>query len=108
MLGNAFGDTDNEIQFSLHGFHDGSGGKGRRNIDDGGVGLGISLGFSDGVENRETKVFGATLLRGYATNHVGSVLDGLFRMEGSVLTRYSLADHPRALVHEHRRRWRRR
>jgi len=68
VLRNALGDADDKIQLSLHGFHDGGGSERRRDVDDGGVGLGFRLGFSDGVEDGKAQVFGSTLLRSHATN----------------------------------------
>jgi len=68
VLRNALGDADDKIQLSLHGFHDGGGSERRRNVDDGGVGLGFRLGFSDGVEDGKAQVFGSTLLRSHTTN----------------------------------------
>lgn len=38
VLGNAFGDGDDQRHFGVESFDDGLGGAGRRNVDDGGIG----------------------------------------------------------------------
>lgn len=47
-LGNTLGNGHDQGNFSLDGFQDCAGGAGGRDVDDTGVGLGVSDGLSDG------------------------------------------------------------
>ena len=50
----AFCDADDQLHFSVNGFHDRIRCKRRRHIDHGGIGLGHGLGFVDRVEHWQT------------------------------------------------------
>ena len=56
LLGNALGDANGEGNLGLDGVHDGGGGEGWWDVDDGGVGLGGVGGLLDGVEHGKSEM----------------------------------------------------
>ena len=63
-LGDPFGDGDDQGDLGLDGFEDGTGGKGRRDVDDGSVGVLLVLGLLDASVDGETEMGLAGFLRG--------------------------------------------
>ena len=56
LLGNTLGDAHDELELSLNGLKDGSGGARRGNVDDWSVGACGCLGFGDVVEHGQPQV----------------------------------------------------
>lgn len=52
-LGNTLGNGHNQGDFGLDGFQDGTGGAGGRDVDDTGVGLGVSNGLCDECRDQQ-------------------------------------------------------
>ena len=77
----AFGDADDQRQAGVGGFHDGVGGKGRRNEDHGGVRAGFLDGLRNRIEHRAVEMLCAAFARRDAADHVGAVGDRLLRVE---------------------------
>ncbi|MNZ20484.1 hypothetical protein D3C78_375390 [compost metagenome] len=89
----AFGDGDDELDASVDGFQDGVLAERGRHIDDGGGGAGGFHGVTNGVEHRQAEVSGAALARGHAADHLGTVGNRLFGVEGTLTAGEALADH---------------
>jgi hypothetical protein len=85
LLGNALSDGNDQGDLGLNGLQDGTGSHGRRDIDDGSIGLDLTGCIGDSVEDGETQVSLTTLLGGDTSNHVGAVLNGLLGVESTLL-----------------------
>src|SRR5690606_28387560 len=95
---NAFGDTDDQLDTSECRFQDRILTEGSRHIDDRGIGARGFNRFAHGVENRQAQVGLTALAGGHATNHLGAVGNGLFRVEGPLAAGETLADDLGVLV----------
>ena len=80
----AFSDADNEVHLGFYCLEDCVGGERRGHVEHCGLSTGLFFGFSNVGENGEAQVSSACLLVVDATDHVGSVSNGLFGMEGSL------------------------
>lgn len=89
-LRDSLGDGDDESDLSLNGLEDSISGSGRRNVDDGSVGLGVLDGVLDGSENGETEMGGSSLLGVDTSNHLGSVVESSLRVESTGLSSETL------------------
>ena len=77
----AFGDAADQLDPGVDGFHDGVGGKGGRDVDDGCRGAGLFYGFFDGVKDREAVDGAAAFAGGDTADHPGAVLPGALGVE---------------------------
>lgn len=111
MLRNSFGDGHDQRHFGFESFNDGLGGAWWWNVNHCGIGAGCCSGFGDlqlrlfsdccenlfeksyRVENRSIQVSSSTFSGTDATDDLRSILDGLLRVERSLLSGESLADH---------------
>ena len=80
-FGNAFGNTDNQLEASIGRFHDRIRGKRRRHENDGDICTRRLDPFGDGVEDRHTLKVLTALTRCCPTDDLGAVFDHLFGME---------------------------
>ncbi len=78
---NAFGDADDQIDFSVGGFHDRVGGKRRRNKDHSGIGAGLVDRLANCIEDRPTLVSGAAFAWRYTTDDLCAVGGAGLRVE---------------------------
>ena len=101
LLGNALRDAHRERDLRLDGVHDGSRSEGWRDVDGRGVRASLGHGLGHGVEHGQVDVRLPALAGRHATHHVGAVLDGLLRVERTLLAREALADHLGVLVDPH-------
>src|SRR5690606_25983710 len=103
---NAFGDADDERDFSFDGFDDRVGCACWRNIDHGSVGARAFLGFGNGCEDRQLFALGAfpgfaTLLRMDTADHLRAVIGKrLFGVESTGLAGQALYENLGVLVDE--------
>lgn len=105
MLRNTFSDGNNQGDFSLNGIQNSLSSSGRRDVDDTSISLGsfsslssilvfslkvflfdliMKFYLTNSTENGETEMSLASLLRGDTTNHLGTILDGLLRVESTL------------------------
>lgn len=84
-LWDAFGNTNYKLDTGVNGLVNGSSSKGRRHVDYGGLSSSGILGVLNRVEHRESQVGLASLSRGNTTNQVGSVVQGLLTVKGSLI-----------------------
>ena len=97
----AFGNADDDADARVRRLQDGVGGKGRRDIDHGGVGPGLAHGIVDRIKDGTVEVPGAALARGDAAHQLGAVGDGLFTVEGALLAGKALANDTGVLVNQY-------
>lgn len=100
LLGDTFGDSDDEGDFVLDGLNDGVGGTGGRNVEDGSVGLCLANSLLDGTEDGQAKVSLTGLLGRNTADELSAVLESLLAVEGTGLTGETLADDTGVLVDE--------
>jgi len=101
LLRDTFGDADDEGNLSFDGFHNGGGGARRRHVDDTGIAVRLLLRFGGVFEHGKVEMGGARFLGVDATNHLGSVRDGLLCVERALLTGHTLANNLRVFINEH-------
>ena len=80
-----FGDADDEIHLGLNCFEDGVSCEWWRNVDDRGLSIGSSLGFSDISENWKTQVLRAGLSLVDTSDNIRAILDSLFCVESTLI-----------------------
>jgi hypothetical protein len=101
-LGDTLGNADNERDLSINSLEDSSGGTGRGDIDNSGVGTSLGSTLLNGVENGKTEVGLATLAGGDTTDHALSIsigsLDSVLGMEGTGLAGETLSHDTSILV----------
>ena len=90
LLWDTLGNADGEGNFGFDCVHDGGGGEGWRDVDDGGIGLDVGGGVGNRVENGQTEMLLAALLRGHTTDNVSSVGEGTLSMESTLLSSETL------------------
>src|SRR5690606_10610928 len=73
----------------------------RRHIDHGSIGAGRGNCVGNGVEHRQTEVFGAALARRYTADHFGAVCNRLLRVQGALRAGEALADYLGVLVDQY-------
>src|SRR5688500_5599818 len=99
---NAFGDTDDEAQARVRGFHDGIGGKCRRDEDHGRIGAGLFHGICHRVEHRPSLVGCPTLSRCDATDDLSPVRSRLLGVKRALFAGEPLNDQPRRFIEKNR------
>src|SRR5512133_1664846 len=77
----ALGDAADQFDAGVDGLHDGVGGEGGRDVDDGGGGAGLFYGFDDGVVDGKAVDDCAALAGRYAADHLGAVVAGPLGMK---------------------------
>ena len=89
---NTLGDTHNQsntgsgrLQYRVRG-------KGRWNIDHGGLGTGRADSLGHGIEYRQIEMCLAAFARGYTADDIGAVFDGFFGMKAGMLAGKALVD----------------
>ncbi|MNI50858.1 hypothetical protein D3C73_1055480 [compost metagenome] len=104
-----FGNTDDELQLRIHGFHNRISSKGRRNINYTGCRSRCSFGCDYRIKYRQTdfaavlqrNVNGsASLSRGYPADHLCSVIQRAFGMEEARRAGNPLCDDFRIFVYK--------
>ena len=98
--GNTFGDRNDHLHFGVNRFQNTVGGKGRRHIDDGGVGLCHVFRLVYGIEHRQIQMGLPTLARRHTANHLGAIGNGLFRVKGTLRAGEALTDYLGVFVDE--------
>ena len=88
-----FGDGDDKLNARVDRFQDGIFAERRRNVDHGRGRAGRFNGFAHGVEHRQAQMSGAAFAWRHAANHLRTVSDRLFRVEGPLATGEALADN---------------
>src|SRR5687767_2236455 len=84
------GNTNDQIDAGIRGFHDRVSSERWWNKDDGRVGAGLAAGFVDAVEDIDAFMFDAALTWGDAADNLRSVVDSLQRVKRSFFSRESL------------------
>ena len=99
---NALGNANDQFHAGVHGLQDGIRGKGRRHVNNGGVGAGGGDRLADRVEHGQVEMLRAALVRCYAADHVRAIGDGLFGMERALGSGEALANYFRVVVDQNR------
>src|SRR5690606_16087305 len=97
----AFGDADDQLDAGECGFEDRILAECRRHVDHGSIGAGGGNCVGNGVEHRQTEVFGAALARRYTADHFGAVCNRLLRVQGALRAGEALADYLGVLVDQY-------
>ena len=92
MLWNPFGDAHNQWDFSGDGIFAGSGSNGWWDKDTGGSGTGLSDSLFNCGVNWQVQVSGAGFLWVSTPNNLGTVVDGLCGVEGTLFPSETLED----------------
>ena len=100
--GNALGDADDQRHAGVYRLEDRIRGKGRRDVNDRRVGLGLTHRLGNRIEHRQAEMRLPALAWGDTTDHGSAVIDRLFGMEGALRAGEALADDPGLLVYENR------
>mmetsp|Transcript_50576 Transcript_50576/g.100669 ORF Transcript_50576/g.100669 Transcript_50576/m.100669 type:complete len:252 (+) Transcript_50576:220-975(+) len=90
LLWNAFGNADNERNFSFEGFHHCRCSSRRWDIDHGGIAISFFLRLRSIGKDGQIQVCGAGLLFVHTTNYFGAVVDCLRCVERSLPARHTL------------------
>src|SRR5690606_7781076 len=93
-----FGDAYDQLDTGVGGFQDGILAERSRNVDHGGISTSSFHCFAHSVEYRQAQVRSATLARGNTTDHLSTVGNGLFGVEGALRAGDALADYLGVLV----------
>ena len=88
-----FGDGDNQLNARVDCFQNGVFAERRRNVDNGRGRAGRFNSFAHGIKYRQAQVGGAAFAWRHAANHLRTVSDRLFRVEGPLATGEALADN---------------
>ena len=86
LLWDALGNADSEGNFGFDCVHDGGGGEGWWDVDDGGIGLDVSGGLGNRVENGQTQVLLTSLLWSHTTDNISAVGQRTLSVEGTLLS----------------------
>src|SRR5262245_46975131 len=98
--GNPLGDADHQRQARIRRFHDGVGGKRRRNENDGRIGASRLHGRIHGIEDGPVRVGRAALSGSHTADYVRAVGDRLKRVKRALLSRKALHDEACILIDE--------
>ena len=97
---NALSDTYNQFDLGLDSLLDRVGSEGSGHVDDRRLAASVLLGLAHSAEHWKIQVGRPGLPVVNTAHHLGSVGDGLLGVEGTVLTRDTLADDAGVLVYE--------
>mmetsp|Transcript_13893 Transcript_13893/g.22683 ORF Transcript_13893/g.22683 Transcript_13893/m.22683 type:complete len:280 (-) Transcript_13893:65-904(-) len=101
LLRDSFGNTHNQWNLGFNRFENRLACNWRRHKDYRGVNANIILGLLYGIKHREAQMSLAALAWGSSPDHIGTIGDGLLRVEGPLLAGEPLAKHLGVLVHPH-------
>lgn len=93
VLWHTLRDAHNQRNFSVQGFHDGSGSAGRWHIDDRGMGIRCLFGFRNGGKDGQAQMLSTALFGRNATNELGAILQRLLAVKRSLFTGEALTDN---------------
>jgi hypothetical protein len=95
---NSLGNTDHQLDLSIHRFHDGIGGKGRRHQDHAGAGTFLFHGLMDGIEDGHTVLAHTPLTRSDSGDNLGAVFAALGSVKASFPTSNPLNHYLRVFI----------
>ena len=99
--GDAFGDANYKREAGVRGLHDGVGGKGRRNENDGNVRAGLLPRLADGVEHRHSRRRSPALARRHPRDYLRAVFNRLLGVEAALTARDALDEKAGVLVNQY-------
>jgi hypothetical protein len=101
MLRDTFSDAYNKRDFGFDCVNYSFSSERGRDVDNAGIGLEGIDSVLYGVEDRQSKMSGSTLLRSDSTDHLGSIGQSVLGVESALLSSEALADDASVLVDPH-------